>query len=192
MIKNHFEFKRQIAHIFLGLISLLLLYVYGRYALYGLLITALGFLFLAFLNEHNLKIPLVNYLVKTFERVKYKNKFPGKGFFFLFFGISLTYIIFPRDIAFASIIILTLGDSFSTLAGLSLGKNKIYFKKTIEGSLFGFVFSFLGAIFFVSWQYALFASFTATIIEVVTPDNIDDNLLIPIFSGFAMMLLKLI
>ena len=191
-MKNHFEIKRQLAHILLGFVSLLLLYLYGRYAVYGLLTTAVGFLFLAFLNEHNLKIYPINYLVKTFEREEYKNKLPGKGFFFLFFGIALTYIIFPKEIAFASIMILTFGDSSSTIFGISLGKNKLFLKKTIEGSLFGFIFSFLGAILFVHWGYALFASIVAAFIEILTPNDIDDNLLIPLFSGFAMMLLKLI
>ncbi len=183
------ETKRQSAHIVLGITSIILLKLWHYYAVALLILTAVSFLVLASINKKR-KIIFVDFLVNTFERDKDIKRMPGRGFFFFLLGISLTYTLFPKDVAFASIIILSVGDAFATLIGKKNGKTKIS-EKSLEGSFFGFILSFFSALFFVSYTEALFASLIASFIELLSHD-FDDNLLIPLSAGLAITLLRLI
>jgi dolichol kinase len=94
------------------------------------------------------------------------------------------------NIACASIIILALGDSFSTLAGKRYGRHKIFYnpEKSFEGSIGGFVPAFIGAMVFVPPEVALFGAFMGMNVESLSL-RIDDNISIPLISGFFMTLL---
>jgi len=108
---------------------------------------------------------------------------------FFAMGIILTLLIFPPSTAYASITVLTLGDGFATIFGRKFGKKAILFNrgKTLEGSIFGFVFAFLGATLFVNPTKALIAT-TAGMLAECLPTPIDDNLIIPLASGLALTL----
>ena len=107
---------------------------------------------------------------------------------FYAFGIMLSIIIFPPQIGYASIAVLTLGDGFASLFG-KLGRKQFSFNKTkhLEGSLFGFIFAFLGAVCFVNPISALIGATVGMLVECL-PSPISDNLTVPLISGAAMML----
>jgi dolichol kinase len=142
--------------------------------------------------KRRISIPLVTELINTSERPEMIEKNPAKGALRFFIGALICLIIFKYNIniACASIMILALGDSFSTLVGKNFGKRKIFYNpaKSWEGSVAGFIFAFLGA----TTQIALFLAFVGALVGMLIeslPAKIDDNITIPISSGLVMSLM---
>lgn len=200
-----FEFNRQIFHMFLGIIVVLLL-KYGffhdinilgiiiRYVDIPILII-FGFL-LSFLSK-KVKIPVIYNLLQTFERKKEIETFPGKGVIFYLIGVYISLFFFPKEVAMASIMILALGDSISHLYGLHYGKIKhpLSGTKFFEGTVAGFAAGFIGALIFLPWLEAFLASLAAMIAEAIDikigAEQVDDNLIIPVVAGAVVWIVRL-
>jgi len=106
-------------------------------------------------------------------------------------GIMVSLILFPVPINYASIMILALGDGFATLFGKKFGRTVFPFNKgkRVEGSIFGFLFAFLGArLFVVSPVKALVGAAVGMLVESL-PTPVSDNLAVPIISGLAMTII---
>jgi len=119
-------------------------------------------------------------------REEEKRNLMGSTYFL--FSSLLTILLFPKPIAIASLLILTLSDTAAALVGKWIGKVPI-FGKTLEGSLTFFLSSFL-----IVWIYpnlnrfsGSLAALGATLIEML-PIKVDDNLTIPIVAGAIMLL----
>jgi dolichol kinase len=108
-------------------------------------------------------------------------------------GIALALIIFPPQIGYAAVAVLSLGDSSASIFGKRFGRMKVPFNrgKSVVGSVMGLVFAFLGALLFVDWFTAAVGAAAGILIEVI-PTPIEDNLLIPLVAGAAMYLIRLI
>jgi dolichol kinase len=193
------EIYRQLYHVFNGVLAVALLY-------YGIInITFLGLLFVAglllsFISRF-VKIPVIYWFLKTFDR---KNtKLPGKGALTLLLGVTLTYYIFGivlerKEIAFAAIMVLTLGDSVAPIAGRYIGKrpHPLNNVKLIEGTAAGIAAGFLGALIFLRPIDAILGSFFAMTLESVEfkigEQIVDDNLSVPIVAGLVFYLTGLL
>lgn len=187
-----FELRRHIFHICSGIgFILMLLYIpYAQFILFIILILGGLASFLA----TQFKLPFVTNALCLFERQR-NNHFPGKGVIFFFIGSLISLQIFPRQIALASIIILTFSDPTSHFIGHHFGKIKIFNKrKNFEGFLAGTIIGAFFASFFVSWPLAIigatFAMFTEFAGLAMAGENIDDNLFIPLVAGTVMLLLR--
>ncbi len=110
-------------------------------------------------------------------------------------GIFLVFVLFPRNIAYASIGFMSLGDMFSKIVGINFGETKIFRRgnKSIEGTL-SFLAVSLGVAyimwisgFLVLWVGTL-GAVIATVVESI-PSQVDDNLSIPVISGAFMQVL---
>ena len=191
---NTFELKRQAFHLFLG-ISIVFLVIKGFLNKEILLILIIAGLVISYISK-TVRIPVIYYLLQKFERKEELEKFPGKGIIFYFVGAYASLLIFTKETAMASIIILALGDSVSHFYGLHYGKIKHPLSKTkfLEGTLAGFAAGFAGALLFVPLYQALFGSLAAMIIEAIEikvgAEQIDDNLIVPIVAGIAMFFTK--
>jgi HAD superfamily phosphoserine phosphatase-like hydrolase len=105
------------------------------------------------------------------------------------FGIVTTLVLFPAAASGAAIAMFCLGDSAASLFGGMISTSMPFNKgKTFEGSLAGFLFAFLGGTFFVSPLLALAGAAIAMTIEAL-PLPVNDNVLVPIFTGAALTLL---
>ncbi len=102
-------------------------------------------------------------------------------------GIVLSLILFPEPANYASVAILTLGDSFATIFGKKFGRTVFPFNKGkhIEGSVFGFFSAFIGALFFVNPVKALIGAAVGMLAECL-PLPVSDNLAIPITAGLVL------
>ena len=188
------EVKRKIAHICVGLFIVITYYynlINTKILFWGLIFfTTISFLSLKF------EIPLIKQLLSNFERKQELKKFPFKGLVFFLGGCLLAIKLFPKDVALASIMILTLGDSFSFLFGFFLGKTKLKFNrlKNLEGILAGTLFAFIGSIFFVSITEGFFGSLVAMIVEgagfKIGVSDIDDNFIVPLVAGTMIYLIR--
>jgi len=106
-------------------------------------------------------------------------------------GIMLALIIFPVSVGYASIAIFTLGDSIATLFGKKLGRHAFPYNKgkNIEGTLFGFLFAWLGAsLFIVNPLKALVGAAVGMLVETL-PTPVSDNLTIPLMSGLTLLII---
>ena len=104
-------------------------------------------------------------------------------------GILITLLLFPAPVNSTAIAIFALGDSTASLFGGRLSKKPLPFNKgkTLEGSLAGFFFAFLAGSFFISPATALIGAAVAMAIECL-PLPVNDNILIPLCTGLALML----
>ena len=139
-----------------------LLAFYVFYA--GVYLSITTFLFLAveaiiisYGYKKGVRVPIISGIVDKTERDGVIDEFPGKGAITFFIGSLLALLFFGSNInvASAAIIILALGDSFSTLVGRRFGRHKIFYssEKSIEGTIGGFVPAFVGAMVFIShWR----------------------------------------
>ena len=195
------ELPRKIFHILFGISIILLLKYNLIYISHVAWLLIIGVI-LSFIQKNN-NLPGITWLIKTFDR-DYE-KLPGKGAITYLFSIFLLLLfVSDRQIIYASIIILALGDSFSSIIGCRLKKTKYLLKtkhpicheKLLEGTIWGIVFASLGAAVFVSLLEAVATSIVAMTIEGLEirfhKDPVDDNLLIPISAAVTMLLIQLI
>jgi diacylglycerol kinase (CTP) len=190
---NHLELKRKILHILVGMTALLLLIYNIITPLIIFIILTIG-IFVSLLSLR-IKIPIISWFLDNFERNKDKNRLPGRGIIFAVAGSLLALQLFERNIALASIMILTFSDSTSLLIGKYFGKTKSVLNqnKNIEGTIAGILISSIFACFFVPFYLAFVGSLIVGIFELLTIRiqniKIDDNLIIPLAAGTAMSLI---
>jgi len=141
--------------------------------------------------HHDIKI--ANYLLYHFERNENIVNFPFKGAFWYGLGIIFPILlIHPIEVTCAIIMVISVGDAFSTLIGKFHGKYKIG-EKTIEGFIAFVISSFLGAAIFVNVYMAAIFALIGGLIELFLT-IFDDNFLVPtvltliylIFNGFLI------
>lgn len=192
------EITRQLLHLIIGIMVIFLILLLERET--ALIILFLTFLITVLISIITIKtnIPLINLVIENVKRKEDKN-FPTKGAVFFMAGCLLTFKLFTKDIALASIIVLTFGDSISTLASFfgKKYKHKPFSRfKTLYGTILGMVVSFLVALVFIEPLFALVASITGMMVEAISiklgETEADDNLIVPLASGTACYLLKFI
>ncbi len=145
--------------------------------------------------KKKLRVPVVARIIDTTERPGVIAVSPARGAMMFLLGGTVTLLLFSYSIAIvaASIAVLALGDSFSTLAGKRLGRHRIPYnkEKSIEGSLFGTIAAFAGALILVPWPLALAGALGGMLAESL-PLKVDDNLVIPIAAALSMTALSFI
>ena len=106
-------------------------------------------------------------------------------------GIAISLLIFPAPIRYVAITTLTLGDGCAHLFGMKLGRTPLPFNKgkNLEGTIFGFLFAFLGAMIFVDPAKALVAAAVGMLVESL-PLPLNDNLTMPLASGLILLLIS--
>lgn len=192
---NILETRRQIFHLFFGIVIVALL-MYGFIDKWILLyLVIIGFIIS--LTSKRMKIPLINWFLENFERTEDLKKFPGKGVITFLIGAFLVTLFFSMDIAMPAILVLALGDSVSHIFGVHYGKRKhlLNNKKFIEGSIAGFIAAFIGALIFVPWHEAFFAALFAMIVEAIEikigAEQVDDNIVIPLVAAIVITVVRM-
>ncbi len=134
------------------------------------------------------KIPFFSYMFNRFGKEEEKD-WPGKDAVTFLLGITAATVIFPKDIASASIIILSIGDPIAFFIGKYHGKVRHPLgRKTIEGTLAGIITSFIAATLFIEPIQAAIAATAGMASEAVSERY--DNLTIPLSSGIALWLIR--
>ena len=189
------EISRKVIHL-LMLVILLFYIVFEKkynktYALLALILLLLFFLIIEYIRlDLDIKIPLVGFFI----RPKEINKMSGVIYFIIASIICLA--VFDFGIALASLLMTTLGDMTAAIAGQKYGHTMVFKKKTLIGGVAELVVNIIigvGIVLFFSniTIYTMLAmAFTATIIEIVV-ESIDDNLVVPLATGFIGQILLL-
>jgi len=211
------NFKRELARKFVHLLSVLILLIYflasdffnTKIALMILVLILMVFLELEYFRiEVGNKIPILGGIWKYVRRDKEKDKIGGDIFFIV--GSILVLAVFDIRIAMAAMLMTTFGDMAAALIGKRFGKHWLGFleDRAWEGILAEFFVDVCIGILIFFWQFwydfsILYnwqlwvvigvMSLTATIVETLIY-KMDDNLIIPVFSGFngqmALLLLS--
>jgi len=100
-------------------------------------------------------------------------------------GVILSLLIFPRNIAYASVAIVAAGDPVASYVGVRFGRTHIL-RKTLEGFAAGLIISFAVASLWVYPSLALVGSVTSMLLEL--SGILDDNFTMPIGAGSAMVI----
>jgi len=125
--------------------------------------------------------------VKNYER---SEELPFKGAIMFYTGCFLSIALFQANAAIASITILAIADSLSTLVGKFYGKHKLPInkEKSWEGSLVFFIAAFSILLFFIKQPLiALVIAIIATFVEMLP--KVDDNITVPLSVGILMSLI---
>ncbi|KAF5051499.1 hypothetical protein DU57_09690 [Methanosarcina mazei] len=200
------ELERQLIHLFTGIFFIIFVYLTGDHALTLLLLLLVFYLAVIYviLNEM-LPSPLYAFLCRWGRPGK--QNIPLKGTILLVCGIVVSLILFPEEIVYASIAVVGFGDSVATIAGVTLGRHKLPYSenKSIEGTLAGILAAFLTSMFFVTPVQAFVGSAGGMLLESVVDLQtikelnsqaaykffLNDNFLIPVFSGLLMFIVGL-
>jgi len=187
------ETRRALFHIFTGLSVAGLLYAGIIDGWVILAVTVIGFILSSW--SRKTRLPVIGWFLDKFEREEALSSFPGKGAFFAFVGFLLSVGLFQKDIALASIVILTLGDSVPILVGMKIGRIGHPFSdsKFLEGTIVGFIAAFFGAAFFVTVPEAFAASALAMVAEGIDTfkgRRIEDNITMPLVAGIMITTMR--
>ncbi|MCM1985881.1 diacylglycerol/polyprenol kinase family protein [Methanococcoides seepicolus] len=174
------EFFRKSIHV----VSLSIVFIYyylGKDFTLDFLTLVLCFVLLIdfFRVEKGVKVPIVWKLYRSKE----KDKLSGTSYFLI--GSIIAISIFSKEVASAAILMTTFGDSAAALVGISYGKRwiKNLPDRAWEGVISEFFVNLvIGYLFLSNWIVALTMALAATIIETLIY-KLDDNLIIPLFSG---------
>ena len=188
-----FELKRKSIHF---LASGYILVYWAAYKLFNhqiamliLLSTLIFFIVIEFFRiMEGVKIPIIHIL----WRKKEAKSLGGQVYFML--GVIIAFALFEFRIAVVAILMTTIGDMAAAIFGISFGKHKISKRsnKSWEGSIAEFLVDLVIAFLIIGDPFiAIAMALVATTVETVMP-HVDDNLAIPVFSGFVGQGLKLI
>ncbi len=172
------EIPRQVFHITIGLIIILMLAYLGREI--TLIIAFLGSVLGSILinrKSTGKSLWLFEGVYQKFERQG--GRLPGWGAAWYMIGVLLIMVFLKNTSSIAAcIFIFAIGDGFSTLVGI-WGKIKLQYnsKKTLEGTVAFFLTS-IPAYIFIN-EYAIVLALVGAIVESL-PLDIEDNTLVPV------------
>ncbi len=177
---------RKLLHLLTALLPLVYLHIERRHMLIALVaLTALSF----FIDILRLEIkPLGAFFYRFFEKLLWEKErriFTGASIFLL--SASLAVFLFSKPIALASLLFLAVGDTTAYLVGTRFGHITISGEKTLEGSLSCLLLCIVISLLIphLSFLVLLSGAIAASVVELF-PLGVDDNLVLPLVSGFVM------
>lgn len=183
------ELQRKAVHVTSVLIVIFYYFLPKEAIMLPLTLFLILFLEVEFIRlDLRLKLPFFHKLYRENE----KDRLSGNVFFLM--GAIIAISVFSKEIAIAAILMTTIGDASAAIFGKRFGRTWIPKLKdrAVEGCTAEFAVDLLiGFVFLNSWLIILVMAGTATIVETVV-NKIDDNLLIPLFSGFNAQILTYI
>lgn len=201
------ELERQLIHLSTGIFFIIFIYVAGDQALWLLLFLLVFYLAISYVIIKEKLPPSLSTFLCRWGRPG-KQNIPLKGTILLLCGIILSLVLFPREIVYASIAVVGFGDSVATIAGVTLGRHKLPYseQKTVEGTFAGIIAAFIAAMVFVTPVQASVGSTGGMLLESIVGMQtikelnsqaafrffLNDNFLIPVFSGFLMFIIGLL
>ena len=182
------ELKRKTVHL-TSIVIVLVYYMFGQPAIMSMLMVYLIVILVLeyFRLECGKKLPIVHQLF----RAKEADRIGGHVFFAI--GCIIAISAFSKDIASAAILMTTFGDASAAIFGKVFGKTWIpgLKNRAVEGCVAEFIVNVvIGLIFLPGWVVIVVMAGTATVVETLA-DKLDDNLLIPVFSGSGGQLVVL-
>jgi HAD superfamily phosphoserine phosphatase-like hydrolase len=194
--RSHFVMSRsrglrETIHIGSFLLSFICIYLLGNVLLASvILLLAVLYTLSEVARVRGINIPILSLITWNAANKTELYEFAAAPIHFAL-GIAISLLIFPAPIRYVAVTTLTLGDGCAHLFGMKLGRTPLSFNKgkNLEGTFFGFLFAFLGAIIFVDPVRALIAAAVGMLIEAL-PLPLNDNLTMPLATGLILTLIS--
>lgn len=193
-----FEIKRRLFHLISPLLLILIYILTNKYFNQKTALLFLTFILVFFLMIEFVRIKLKKKI--PFFHIFYRNKEKNKiaSYIYILIGAIIAFSVFDFKIALAAFLMMVFGDVAAALIGIKFGKHwlKEIPNTAWEGIIAEFIINLIiGFILLPHWTIVLVMALTATFVETVFV-HADDNMIIPIFSGFngqiALIILKII
>jgi dolichol kinase len=195
------EIYRKLIHIFSASIPIGYLFLSKEIVLY----VTVPITFLLLLIEvlkyysddiYNLYKQLFGFLLRDYEFDRLKIRINGASWLML--GDILCIFIFPKYIAVAGMLLLSLGDSFSAIIGRLFGRRHYVPNRSLAGTFTFFIVGIIIVIITpkynhdpVEYMIAFFVIFVTTVIDSLNLP-INDNFAIPVVYSALLYILYLI
>ena len=185
------EISRKVIHIFNIIIPLFHIYIFKNKIDMIIFLSAMVifcFFIEIFRNQNS-------FISKIFEKYlffmmrSFEKQGSLTGSTWVFVGALITIILVPQPFSLIALFFLAFGDTLAALVGMKFPFIKIG-NKTLSGAFACFIMCFsVGLIldFGIGLDIILIGAFTATIAELISI-KINDNITIPVLSGYAMYL----
>ena len=122
---------------------------------------------------------------------KKNNTFTGATYYLI--GCLIVMLFFKdTSIIMASLLTMSIADSFAAIIGIKYGVTKIYNNKSLEGSFTFFIISFLILNIFIptlSIPLCFIISLLVTLVELFSFHYVNDNITIPISCALLIKFL---
>lgn len=191
-----FDFEKRRKTFHLSAIILPLLYVFvSRTTITFLLfiITALT-LYLDISRHNNIKIS--EFITKLFSKIirssESNGSFALSGVSFMMLGFFLTALLFPKNLAICSWLVLIISDCLAALVGLKIGKTLDNGKSLagttafLASAIFISILTYFYLGFNTSFVIIIISSIATTAAEFYSKDlKINDNVLVPLTYCFS-------
>jgi|TARA_B100001971_G_C18238870_1_gene569329 dolichol kinase len=181
------ELKRKISHLTILLVIVIYVAIKDSSGQRTALLTLIGILIAFLILEYfrldlNWKIPGFSQLIRAEEQ----NKMHSTVYFLS--ATIMCLAVFDFKIALAALLMAIFGDMIAAMIGKKYGTTLIFKNKTAIGCLSELVVNLLIGIIVLIGIYQAYIiitmAFTATLVETFV-NELDDNLLTPLFAGFA-------
>lgn len=187
-----FELKRKATHFF-GLLYIVVYLIINKFFNHKIALLSLTFILLILIILEFSRVQLKKKIPLTFlhslRRDSEKNKLGTEINYAL--GALVVFSVFDVKIAITALLVTVFGDSASALFGIIFGKRWINKDKAWEGVIAEFVVDFIVSFLVLNnLIIAVVMSLTATSVETFFR-HVDDNLTIPVFSGFVGEVLRM-
>lgn len=186
------ELGRKAIHVAILVFLLLFFIIKEAYsnqaALLFLVLLLLIFLVLEYFRlELNFKLPFFQKLIRP------KEEYRVSGVIFFLSSTIISLAVFETSIAIAALLMTTFGDMAAAIAGRKYGTTILFRNKTVVGFAAELITNLIVAVaislfFSVNIYIPLIMAFVATMIETLV-DELDDNLIVPLASGFIGQIL---
>lgn len=139
------------------------------------------------LNHHIVR------LMASIMRDSERNQLAGTTYLLL--GVLIIMLIFPKPVVVLTLVLLAVADPVASYIGIKYGKDKIWRKKSLQGSLAAFVvcawisglyFYFTNAMVERLVIVSLLTGLVGSLAELIPIGNIDDNLTFPLICSVGV------
>lgn len=117
------------------------------------------------------------------------------GTSFLVIGCILVTLLFPKNITILALLLLAFGDPASSTFGVLFGKDKIWGRKSLQGSIACFVVcTIICGVYFVANNVmvdrlilvSILGGLIGSLSELIQIKKLDDNLTFPVFAALGL------
>lgn len=188
------EVGRKIIHLTI-LIALILFYAIKNQAGQQAAIIFLVLLLIIFLVLEYLRLDLKLKLPFFHKLTRPKEEYRVYGAVFFLSSTIIALAAFETPIALAALLMTAFGDTSAAIAGKKYGTTMLFRNKTLVGFVTELITTLIVAVlislfFSINIYVLIVMAFAATITETMI-DELDDNLVVPIVSGFIGQILLL-
>ncbi|MBI2208330.1 phosphatidate cytidylyltransferase [Candidatus Woesearchaeota archaeon] len=186
------EIGRKIIHITILIVLVLFFAIKNQAGQQVALLFLVGLLIFFLVLEYfrlelNFKLPFFHQFIRP------KEQYRVYGVIFFFSSTIIAFAVFDTAIALAALLMTTFGDVAAAIAGKKYGTTLLFKNKTVVGFASELVTNLIVAVlislaFTINIYIPIIMAFVATITETLV-DELDDNLIVPIVSGFVGQLL---